>query len=64
MAPYRRKQLGSMIEDIDSRFTLEQQNFIRDACVKVLGIREGVEGNVDAGEVVVRGGLSEKKRGD
>lgn len=53
-----------MIEDIDSRFTLEQQNFIRDACVKVLGIREGVEGNVDAGEVVVRGGLSEKKRGD
>ncbi|KAF1349573.1 hypothetical protein BDV97DRAFT_171167 [Delphinella strobiligena] len=54
MAPYRRKQLGAMIEDVDARFTVEQQNFIRDVCVRVLGIREGVEGNLDEGVVVVR----------
>ncbi|KAL1306256.1 hypothetical protein AAFC00_004345 [Neodothiora populina] len=55
MRPYRRKQLAAMIEDVDARFTLEQQNFIRDAVVEILGIKEGAEENVDRGVVEVLG---------
>lgn len=56
MRPYRRKQLAAMIEDVDARFGVEEQNFIRDTVVAVLGIKEGSEGNEDALEVEVLGG--------
>lgn len=56
MRPFRRRHLAAMIEDVDSRFSLEQQNFIRDAVVEILGMKEGLEGNEDAAEVKVLGG--------
>lgn len=43
--------MTGMIEDIDSRFSIEDQNFIRDTVVKVLGIKEGVAGNADEKDV-------------
>lgn len=49
--PYRRRHMTGMIEDIDSRFSIEDQNFIRDTVVKVLGIKEGVAGNADEKDV-------------
>lgn len=45
--------MTGMIEDIDSRFSVDDQNFIRDTVVKVLGIKEGVEPNADEQEVEV-----------
>lgn len=45
-----------MIEDIDTRFTLDQQNFIRDTVVGVLGLKEGSAANEDARDVDIKGG--------
>jgi hypothetical protein len=44
-----------MIEDCDTRFTLDEQNFIRDAVVQILGLPEGDEQNLDAKPVQVKG---------
>lgn len=53
--PYRRSHLSAMIEDIDTRFSVEDQNFIRDVVIEVLGIKEGEEQNYDAKPVEIMG---------
>ncbi|CAD0094631.1 unnamed protein product [Aureobasidium mustum] len=53
--PYRRAHLAAMIEDADTRFTLEEQNFIRDTVAEILGFPEEDGENLDAKPVEVKG---------
>ncbi|KAI5209951.1 hypothetical protein E4T39_00488 [Aureobasidium subglaciale] len=53
--PYRRSHLAAMIEDADTRFTTEEQNFIRDAVVDILGLSELDDPNLDYTPVEVKG---------
>ncbi|THZ81378.1 hypothetical protein D6C84_06644 [Aureobasidium pullulans] len=53
--PFRRSHIAAMIEDADTRFTMEEQNFIRDAVTDILGIPEKEEQNLDYTPVQVKG---------
>ncbi|KAL2033659.1 hypothetical protein VTO58DRAFT_104373 [Aureobasidium pullulans] len=53
--PFRRSHIAAMIEDADTRFTMEEQNFIRDAVTDILGIPEKEEQNLDYTPVQVEG---------
>lgn len=53
--PYRRAHLAAMIEDIETRFSHDDQNFIRDTVVEVLGLPEDKEQNADAQPVELKG---------
>ncbi|CAD0083242.1 unnamed protein product [Aureobasidium vineae] len=53
--PYRRAHLAAMIEDVDTRFTMEEQNFIRDTVAEILGFPEEEGANLDSQPVLVRG---------
>ncbi|THY24033.1 hypothetical protein D6D01_05735 [Aureobasidium pullulans] len=53
--PFRRSHIAAMIEDADTRFTMEEQNFIRDAVTDILGIPEKEEQNLDYTPVEVKG---------
>ena len=53
--PYRRTHLGAMIEDADTRFTIDEQNFIRDTVSDILGFPEEDGPNTDYKPVEVKG---------
>ncbi|THV86434.1 hypothetical protein D6D27_07644 [Aureobasidium pullulans] len=53
--PFRRSHIAAMIEDADTRFSMEEQNFIRDAVTDILGIPEKEEQNLDYTPVQVKG---------
>ncbi|THX75782.1 hypothetical protein D6D04_07178 [Aureobasidium pullulans] len=53
--PFRRSHIAAMIEDADTRFSMEEQNFIRDAVTEILGIPEKEEQNLDYTPVEVKG---------
>jgi hypothetical protein len=53
--PYRRTHLAAMIEDADTRFTIEEQNFIRDTVSDILGFPEADGQNLDYKPVEVKG---------
>ncbi|THY85343.1 hypothetical protein D6C95_07906 [Aureobasidium pullulans] len=53
--PFRRSHIAAMIEDADTRFSMEEQNFIRDAVTDILGIPEKEEQNLDYTPVEVKG---------
>ncbi|KAH0379439.1 hypothetical protein E4T50_08311 [Aureobasidium sp. EXF-12298] len=53
--PYRRAHLAAMIEDADTRFTPEEQNFIRDTVAEILGFPEEDGPNLDAKPVEIKG---------
>ncbi|KAI4786508.1 hypothetical protein E4T44_13857 [Aureobasidium sp. EXF-8845] len=53
--PYRRTHLAAMIEDADTRFTIEEQNFIRDTVSDILGFPEADGQNLDYKPVEIKG---------
>lgn len=53
--PYRRTHLAAMIEDVETRFTVEEQNFIRDTVTEILGFPEEEGQNLDYKPVEIKG---------
>jgi len=53
--PYRRTHLAAMIEDVETRFTIEEQNFIRDTVSDILGFPEDEGQNLDYKPVEIKG---------
>lgn len=53
--PYRRTHLAAMIEDAETRFTIEEQNFIRDTVSDILGFPVDDGENLDYKPIEVKG---------